>query len=226
MAPERAPLVWKTNGIGDGYSSVAVVAGRITPLEIGADSSFVFALDAEDGKPVWAAKLGRRGRGGSQVRGPRSTPTVDGSPMRHRAGRRDCLFRHRFGQGNLAQALVADLGGVAPRGVFRIGAGRRRQVVVTPGGSEGSIVALDKKNGSVVWRSKEFTDPPHYSSVILEEIGGVKQYIQLTAASVAGVSAADEETPLESARRRRWLSFHPRLPRWLCLRDLGLRCRL
>jgi outer membrane protein assembly factor BamB len=42
-----------------------------------------------------------------------------------------------------------------------------------------------------VWRSKEFTDAPHYASLIAAEIGGVRQYIQLTAESVAGIAAAD-----------------------------------
>jgi outer membrane protein assembly factor BamB len=63
--------------------------------------------------------------------------------------------------------------------------------VITPGGSEGSVVALNKKTGAVIWRSKGFTDAPHYSSLIVAEIGGVRQYIQLTADNVAGIAAAD-----------------------------------
>jgi outer membrane protein assembly factor BamB len=75
------------------------------------------------------------------------------------------------------------------------------KVIVTPGGSQGAIAALDKKSGVVLWRSKEFTDAPHYSSIIIAEIGGVRQYIQLTAASVAGVAAADGKLLWRAARR-------------------------
>lgn len=64
-------------------------------------------------------------------------------------------------------------------------------VVVTPGGKNGAIVALDKKSGEVVWQSKEFTDNAHYSSLVLAEIGGARQYLQLTDASVAGVATKD-----------------------------------
>jgi outer membrane protein assembly factor BamB len=65
------------------------------------------------------------------------------------------------------------------------------KVIVTPGGRQGAIVALDKKTGATVWQSKEFTDSAHYSSLIIAEIGGVRQYIQLTDATVAGVAADD-----------------------------------
>jgi len=43
----------------------------------------------------------------------------------------------------------------------------------------------------VIWRSHDFTDSPHYSSLVVAQIGGVRQYVQLTADSVAGIAAAD-----------------------------------
>src|SRR5437879_3854385 len=70
------PLLWKTNGIGAGYSSVAVVNGKIFTLGDGPDSSFVYALDLS-GNHVWTAKLGRIG-GGNGYPGPRCTPTGEG----------------------------------------------------------------------------------------------------------------------------------------------------
>ena len=75
------------------------------------------------------------------------------------------------------------------------------KVVVTPGGSDGAIVALDKQTGALIWRSKDFTDPPHYSSVIMAEIGGVRQYFQLTAESVVGVAAADGKLLWQAVRK-------------------------
>src|SRR5258705_315931 len=57
------PLLWKTNGIGAGYSSVSVVNGKIFTLGDGPEISFVHALDLS-GKAVWTAKLGRIGGGG------------------------------------------------------------------------------------------------------------------------------------------------------------------
>src|SRR6185436_146880 len=50
------------------------------------------------------------------------------------------------------------------------------QVIVTPGGEKGAMAALKKDTGAVIWRSTEFTDKAHYSSVNIATIGGVKQY--------------------------------------------------
>lgn len=64
------------------------------------------------------------------------------------------------------------------------------RIVCTPGGAKGAMVALDKSSGQTLWQSSAFTDAAHHSSAIAAQIGGVSQYIQLTASSVAGVDAA------------------------------------
>jgi outer membrane protein assembly factor BamB len=65
------------------------------------------------------------------------------------------------------------------------------QVVVTPGGANGAVVALEKNTGRLLWQAKDFTDDAHYASVVLAEIEGVRQYVQLTAASVVGLAPKD-----------------------------------
>jgi len=62
------------------------------------------------------------------------------------------------------------------------------QIVCTPGGKKGAIVALNKKTGALLWQTEDFTDSAHYSSIVCATIAGAKQYVQLTAASVVGVS--------------------------------------
>ena len=42
--PDGPPLAWKTNGIGTGYSSVSVAAGKIYTMGDRSDSSFVHAI--------------------------------------------------------------------------------------------------------------------------------------------------------------------------------------
>lgn len=63
------------------------------------------------------------------------------------------------------------------------------KVIVTPGGPKGAVLALDAKTGKQVWRCSDFTDSAGYSSIIIREIGNIKQYIQLTGKSVAGINA-------------------------------------
>ena len=84
--------------------------------------------------------------------------------------------------------LTKDFGGKRPEWGFSESAlidGDK--IICTPGGAKGAIAALDKKTGNLLWQTSEFTDEAHYSSIVMAEIGGVKQYIQLTSESVVGV---------------------------------------
>ena len=57
--PKAGPtLAWKAQGLGKGYSSVAVVGDRIYTAGDDADSSYLRALDTA-GKHVWRAALGK-----------------------------------------------------------------------------------------------------------------------------------------------------------------------
>ena len=62
-----------------------------------------------------------------------------------------------------------------------------RRVVCTPGGNQGTLVAVDRSSGELIWQTSEWTDPAGYSSIIVATIQGTRQYIQLTGRSVAGI---------------------------------------
>ena len=49
------------------------------------------------------------------------------------------------------------------------------QVICTPGGSEGAVVALNKKTGEMVWQCEDFTGKAEYSSTVVAELHGVRQ---------------------------------------------------
>src|SRR5439155_1615563 len=73
------PLAWKTTGLGSGYSTISVAAGRIFTVGDKGDSCFVIALSVGDGKPIWNVKLAPSGAPGwGSFEGPRNSPTVDG----------------------------------------------------------------------------------------------------------------------------------------------------
>ncbi len=70
-------------------------------------------------------------------------------------------------------------------------------LVCTPGGTVAGIVALDKKTGVEVWRS---TIPPlgeaggdgaAYSSLVVGNGGGIRQYVQVMGRGAVGVAAKD-----------------------------------
>jgi outer membrane protein assembly factor BamB len=188
------PLVWKANGLGLGYSTIAVTQGRIFTVGDKGQESFAVALKVDDGKEVWSTKLGKAGAPGwGGFVGPRGTPTVDGDLafVVGQWGEIACL-EAATGKERWRKDAAKDFGGSRPEwGWSESALVDGDKVVFTPGGKDGAVVALNKNTGVLVWRSKEFTDAPHYASLIAAEIGGVRQYIQLTAESVAGIDAAD-----------------------------------
>jgi outer membrane protein assembly factor BamB len=63
-------------------------------------------------------------------------------------------------------------------------------VVCTPGGEQATLVALNKKTGDVIWKSAvPGGDQAAYSSIIIVNAGGVKQYIQFLEKGLVGVEA-------------------------------------
>jgi outer membrane protein assembly factor BamB len=71
------------------------------------------------------------------------------------------------------------------------------KVVVTPGAADAMIVALNKKTGALIWKSAQpdigskGKDGAAYSSIVIGQCAGVKQYITLTGRGVIGVRAED-----------------------------------
>jgi len=197
------PLVWKATGLGAGYSTVSVVGNRIYTAGESTDSSYVVALNAVDGTPAWTAKLGKAGAPGTPAfEGPRSTPTVEGDLLLavSQWGDLVCL-EAATGKELWRKDYGRDFGGKRPSwGYAESPVVDGDQVVITPGGAEGAIVALNKKTGAVLWRSQGFTDSPHYSSLVPAQVGGVRQYVQLTAQSVVGVAAADGKVLWRASR--------------------------
>jgi outer membrane protein assembly factor BamB len=182
--------LWEVSGIGEGYSTVAIVDDRIyTTGEIDGDC-VITALDM-DGNTVWTKANGKAWDG--SYPGTRSTPTlVDG------------LLYHLSGVGNLI-CLKADTGEVIwSVDIFGRFDGRNitwglaesplvvgDQVICTPGGKVFSMAALDRMTGETIWTCKGAGDRPGYASPIFVDYDGLKQIVTVMSESVVGVRASD-----------------------------------
>jgi outer membrane protein assembly factor BamB len=190
--PEEGPKrVWLYKEAGLGYAGPAIVGGKFFTMGTRDNEEVLLALDANTGKELWVAKLGRilENNWGN---GPRGTPTVDG----------DHVFT-LSGEGNLVCAQIADgkilwttamkdVGGKIPGwGYTESVVVDGDQVVCTPGGDQGTIAAFNKADGKVRWQSKDIKDKAQYASIIPATINGEKQYVQLTMESVFAVSPKD-----------------------------------
>jgi outer membrane protein assembly factor BamB len=199
------PLAWKVASLGKGYSGLSIVGDRIFTMGDGAESCEVLALNRADGKTVWSTKMGRPGGGGGYP-GPRCTPTVDGDRVFALSQHGDLLcVEAATGKEVWRKNLSKDFGGrmMSGWGYAESPLVDGNNLVCSPGGTNGTVVALDKKTGELVWRSKEFTDSAAYASLVKAQFGGVPQYAVLTDAHVAGIAANDGRLLWKGPRRGR-----------------------
>ena len=193
--PEGGPkLAWKATDLGNGYSTPSVAKGQIylvgTP---DGKTEQLIALSESDGKKLWSTDIGGVGPNrGPQYPGPRSTPTVDGDRVYVLSSDGDLVcagtsdgkivwqknlrkeFEGKPGNWAYAESVLVD-GDV---------------VVCSPGGDKATIVALNKTDGSVVWQcAVPGGDPAGYASIVIGDVGGVRQYIQFLGKGLVGIDA-------------------------------------
>ncbi len=191
--PQGPPLAWKTSGLGEGYASVAISDGKIFTMGKRKNAVFVMARDAGDGHELWATPVGGPGSDA-----PSSTPTVDGDRV-YAVGAQGDLVCLKAADGKKVwhKSFIKDFGGSVPNWTFcesPLVDGDR--LVCTPGGAKATMVALDKKTGKLVWKCAVpggAGSGSGYSSIVVSEAAGVRQYVQLMGAGTGciGVAAND-----------------------------------
>jgi outer membrane protein assembly factor BamB len=193
--PKAGPkVVWQSDKVGSGYSTPAVVGDRIYLIgNEGKKKEFVEALSAQDGSQVWSTRIGAVGQNlGPQYPGSRGTPTIDGDLLYAIGsnGDLDCL-ETATGKIVWHKDLRADFGGMPGNWAYSESPLIDGNVLVcTPGGSESTLAALNKQTGEVIWKSQiPGADRAAYSSVMIAEVGGVKEYVQFLQKGVVGVDA-------------------------------------
>ena len=204
---KKPAQLWVFRQAGSGFAAPTVAGTTLYGQGAGGGNDFAFALDTQTGTLKWKQNLGEmtvleRGDG------PRGSVTVDGDKLYlvRGSGQMHCLSA-TDGKMLWQKDFKKDFGGkmMSNWGYSESPLVDGNMVICTPGGSKGTMVALDKNTGAVVWACKEWTDDAAYSSPILAEVDGVRQYIQLSAKNVAGVAAKDGKllwkVALESSSR-------------------------
>lgn len=190
--PAEGPrLIWTAKGVGGGFSSVSVAGGRVYTLGNKGSDTYLIALEQRTGNNLWSTKIGQAGGNLG------CTPTVDGNRI------------YAIGQEGDLVCVDAANGAILWRKNFKSDFGGNcggwnytesplvegNRLVCTPGAKDAQMAALDKRTGATVWKcTSPFGDATAgYSSIVISEAGGVRQYVQLTAGGVVGVDASSGE---------------------------------
>lgn len=190
QGPEPA---WMATGLGQGYSSVAMAHGKIFTMgSIGGDE-MVIAVDGRNGDRAWATRNGNTRQDGTG-NGPRGTPTVDGDRVYALGANGDlsCLDAHT-GRSIWRKNILQEFGGRNIQwGISESVLIDGEKLICTPGGSRATMVALNKTTGRPIWTSNVPGNPAAaYSSPIVFEVGGVRQYATFVQNGVVGIRARD-----------------------------------
>jgi len=197
--PAEGPkLLWKIDGLGEGYSTPTIDRGVLFGLSNQEEDEVVWARALDKGKLLWSRKIAAANRE-VDYQGSRSSATIDGDLL-YALGVSGDLVCLRVADGAIVwrKNLIKDFGGILP--FYRETYGYAESplvdgdlVLVTPGGEKHTIAAFRKKTGKHVWSAsvpsmKKGDNRAAYSSLVRGEVGGVRQYAQFLQGCVVGVS--------------------------------------
>ena len=199
--PAEGPsLVWKAAGAGRGYSSFSVANGKLYTMGLRGDREFVIAFDVATGKEAWATAHPSSAFRNDRGDGPRGTPTVEGNRVYALGGNGD-LSVLDAGTGKVVwtKNILREFGGRnITWGISESPLIVGNKLLVNPGGPNASIVALNKTDGSVIWKSQ--SDRAGYSSAIPVEVNGGTQVVFFTDQRAVGLDLKDGKLLWDYAR--------------------------
>jgi outer membrane protein assembly factor BamB len=189
--PEEGPeLQLHVKDLPETYSSVVVYEDVIYTTGILKKEEMLTAIDFQ-GNILWNTTYGDTWDG--TFRPARCTPTIE-----------DGFAYVVSGRGSLAcvdlkdRRLVWSMDGYSSFGARTGNWGTAEsplivdnKMIYTPCGDQTTMIALDKKDGSVLWQSESIGDQSGYVSPVLMEIDGTKLIVTVTGNYVIGVNAED-----------------------------------
>lgn len=201
------PRIWTSDGLGHGWSSPVISGNRIFITGDIGDDLVLHALDL-DGRPVWRTNHGASWTGSHP--GARSTCAIaEGRVFLLNAHGRLGAFDAGTGRELWSVDVIERFGGENIRWAISeclLIDGDR--VIVTAGGAEALMAALDAKSGKTVWQSEPLrlgpspspahqrvaepageADPPGYASPILFSLRGRRHIVGCSNRHAFGVDA-------------------------------------
>jgi outer membrane protein assembly factor BamB len=193
--PEGGPKRLWRQPIGGGYAGVSVVGSRVVTMDrqtAPAEVERIVCLDADTGDELWthayAVEYGKLDYGN----GPRAAPTIhDGRAYTLGALGHVCCIDLDTGRLVWTVDTVKQHKAVIPTwGLAASPVIDGDRVIVHVGAKpEGCLLALDRRDGRVVWRGGD--DPAGYCTPIFVEHAGRRQIVCWTPEHIVGHNPAD-----------------------------------
>lgn len=191
--PSEGPeVLWKAEGIGNGYSSPIISGNRIYVTGEIDSTGYLFAFDTS-GKLLWKKETGPEWM--ENFTGSRSTPTLADSLIyvSTSMGRILC-FEAENGSQKWAVEMLKDLHGINVRFGYSEGPLINDKLIYCfPGGPDTNAAALNRFTGEIMWVSAAMKDSTSYTSPLLITLPARKIIVNYTIHHLIGLDAATGE---------------------------------
>ena len=180
--PSSGPQILWSRALGASYSAPVTSRGRLILFHRLQNQEVIESVDAFTGELIWKQSypsfyVDEFGYNG----GPRSSPTIEGEHV-YTFGAEGKLTCLDFGSGEILWQHWINRDLEVPTNFFGVGVSPvidgDRILLNVGGGQMAGIVAINKKNGVILWKSGE--DKASYSTPIIRSIHGIKLGIFFT----------------------------------------------
>jgi len=186
--PETGPKVlWKVP-LGEGYSHIAVAAGRLFTQYISGADELLACFDPATGRQLWSLRTDSKFVN-DQGNGPRATPTVDGDRV-YALSAQGHLYAVEAGTGKKLweHDLAREQNAKGPSwGVASSPLVEGDLLFIQVGGAPAkTAMAFNKKTGELKWSALD--DRPGYAAPIGITVGNVRQIVFFTGSALSALS--------------------------------------
>ena len=216
---EGLQLLWETMDAGKGYSSPVIVGDRLYITGMNEDETQeIFSAYTLDGKKVYQTAYSAPWN--DTYPETRTTPAIDGDKAYVISGSGDVVCLN-IQDGKIVWKVEA--GKVYGRKTGNWGTSEcplvfDNKVIYTPAGDQTTMVALNKENGELIWKTTSFGDIGAYVSPLLINYKGKRQIVGSTAKHIFGVNPESGEIEWSfgewgpSDRDAKWPNIAPNTP--------------
>ncbi|MBC8379441.1 MAG: PQQ-like beta-propeller repeat protein, partial [Planctomycetes bacterium] len=181
-------MLWSVDGIGHGYSTVAIADEKIYVPGMIKNAGLLTCIDT-DGKELWQADYGPEWK--RSFPGTRCTPTINDGLVYVISGTGQAIcFEARTGEPVWKLDVFGQFEGQYPKwGYAESPLVVNNKVIVTVGGKKAMFVALNKKDGSVIWTTPPNGDKSAFCSPVAFEWAGKTLIVNMTQNHIVGIDA-------------------------------------
>ena len=190
--PKNGPeLIWQCDGIGKGWSSPTIAAGRIYITGVEDDKEFLSCFNLA-GKLKWKLAYGTASK---MYCGTRSSPTIDGNYVYVISGTGELvcidtneqMIEWKINGYRLFEGDTHHFGTAESPLIFE------DKIFYTPCGKRTTMAALDKRTGEIIWESESLDDTSAYVSPIIFEYAAMNIIVTITGHYVIALDSATGE---------------------------------